>query len=570
MLLEVKKYYDANNQTLPEKIAKITKLYKSELEKLYPNIDNTLAKLWLYLNDFDESKIFCSRSGRNRRLLSFQKGLLKFCGNQSVCVCNRENFDSAVASRDEVTKEKIKKKRAKTNLKKYGHEFASQAEDIKDRAAATCLLKYGTKSPTQNPEILNKVKSTCLNNHGVEFPQQKWEILEKSNQTFMNKYGVTRPAKDPEVRQQAMKTMLEKYNVTNSMKVPEIAEKVRIANKLARYEAMLSFRTGFTPLFTGEIYAKSEKDQKLPWKCNSCSLEFGSSIYNVRCPTCNPQNESWGETVIRKFLEENNIEYHQHDRKTIVPYELDFYIPSKQLAIEFNGIYWHSEIILDDKMYHQNKFLRCKNKNIRLIQIFENDLMHKTDIVIDRLTHILGLKKNKLGARNCVLRKSTNNEVKNFFNNNHLQSNRPTNNVWVLENKGEIVAALSMAKSRFSKLAEWEILRFAVLKDYTVTGALGRLFNQAVKDLNAQTVVTYSNLNWGVGQAYKNIGFEFQNYSDPAAWYFQNLDNVYSRMKFQKHKLDNPQGLSESEWARQNGYNRFWDSGNAVWLWRKK
>jgi len=48
-------------------------------------------------------------------------------------------------------------------------------------------------------------------------------------------------------------------------------------------------------------------------------------------------------------------------------------LPEKKLAIEFNGTYWHSTECGKDRWYHLNKTLRCKEKGIRLIHIFENE-----------------------------------------------------------------------------------------------------------------------------------------------------------------------------------------------------
>ena len=39
-------------------------------------------------------------------------------------------------------------------------------------------------------------------------------------------------------------------------------------------------------------------------------------------------------------------------RNIIKPYELDIYIPKKKIAIEYNGIYWHSTALNKDMFYH--------------------------------------------------------------------------------------------------------------------------------------------------------------------------------------------------------------------------
>jgi hypothetical protein len=47
------------------------------------------------------------------------------------------------------------------------------------------------------------------------------------------------------------------------------------------------------------------------------------------------------------------------DRTVIAPKELDIWVPSSKFAIEFNGLFWHSETVLGDPMYHQNKHASC-------------------------------------------------------------------------------------------------------------------------------------------------------------------------------------------------------------------
>lgn len=50
--------------------------------------------------------------------------------------------------------------------------------------------------------------------------------------------------------------------------------------------------------------------------------------------------------------------------------ELDIYIPSENLAIEFNGNYWHSSIF-KYMNYHLDKTKACLKQGIRLIHVFE-------------------------------------------------------------------------------------------------------------------------------------------------------------------------------------------------------
>ena len=62
----------------------------------------------------------------------------------------------------------------------------------------------------------------------------------------------------------------------------------------------------------------------------------------------------------------------ENDRELIAPYELDIVIPELHLAIEFNGIYWHS-CFYKDENYHLMKTELCESKGYRLIHIFEDE-----------------------------------------------------------------------------------------------------------------------------------------------------------------------------------------------------
>ena len=64
-------------------------------------------------------------------------------------------------------------------------------------------------------------------------------------------------------------------------------------------------------------------------------------------------------------------------------------MPKLHIAIEYNGLRWHSEEFNKDKNYHLNKLIKCNEKGIRLIQIFEDEWIEKQEIVLKKIKHIL-------------------------------------------------------------------------------------------------------------------------------------------------------------------------------------
>ena len=74
---------------------------------------------------------------------------------------------------------------------------------------------------------------------------------------------------------------------------------------------------------------------------------------------------------------------------------------------------------------------------------------------------------------------------------------------------------------------------------------------------------------------YLNLGFEYDRETGPNYWYVHRGRTIESRMKYQKHKLRHllanfDPSLTEKENMFNHGYDRFWDCGNAVFLWNRE
>jgi len=128
--------------------------------------------------------------------------------------------------------------------------------------------------------------------------------------------------------------------------------------------------------------------------CLKCKSTFKSNFNNtVTCRICTPKmsGESKQEielyNYIRNLLGES-IEVIRNDRH--LGKELDIYIPSMKLAIEYNGLYWHSSKFRE-KDYHLNKTKLCENNGIQLIHIFSDEFLEKRPVIESMLKYRLGL-----------------------------------------------------------------------------------------------------------------------------------------------------------------------------------
>jgi translation initiation factor IF-1 len=120
-------------------------------------------------------------------------------------------------------------------------------------------------------------------------------------------------------------------------------------------------------LTPNSITANSQK--KVWWKCSK-GHEWQATIYHRHngqgCPICNSeQRTSFPEYVLIFYLKNHGIEAIHSYREN--GYELDIYIPSKKIAIEYDGYYWHKSKAKKDIEKNQ----KCKKDEIKLFRIRE-------------------------------------------------------------------------------------------------------------------------------------------------------------------------------------------------------
>lgn len=263
--------------------------------------------------------------------------------------------------------------------------------------------------------------------------------------------------------------------------------------------------------------------------------------------------------------------------KTVIPgIELDIYIPEKHIAIEFNGSYWHSELH-KDKLYHQNKTLLCAKKGIRLIHIFEYEWIDEElrAKLINLVAGCICNNKVRIGARKTIVKDIDRDEAKIFCNKYHLQGySNSSINIGCFYND-ELIGVITLGTPRFNKKYQYEVIRLCWKDNVSVIGGAGKLFKYFVNKYNADSVISYCNIDKFAGNSYLKIGFKasINNITTPNyVWYNPNKKDILTRYQTQKNKLIS-MGLgkddeTESDIMYRLGYVRIYDSGNIILEWR--
>ena len=479
---------------------------------------------------------------------------------------------------DNISKKKeFQDKKIETNIKKYGETSYNKTQEFKDRFKHTCLEKYGVENPLQLEYTKQRAKEVCLEKYGVEYYLQSNEIQEKIKRSCLEKYGAEYAFQSDEFKKIQTEKNLEKYGVMWRTQIPEFQKYATECN-LKKYYDGLKNNEYVIPLFDFEYY-KENYSKELKWKCKRCGNEFiGKKDNNwhgvARCEKCYPYEcgLSVGETEVRNFIS-SIIDYEivYKNRSILNNLELDIYIPSKNLAIEYDGIYWHSDRFINDPSYHLQKTQFCESKGIQLIHIFEDEWENKKDIVKDRIKSILGIYDIKIGARQCEIRSVSDNESKQFLINNHIQGYVPSSINLALFYNNELISLMTFGPYRKSlgsekKENEYEMYRFCNKLGYHISGGASKLLKKFEELVKPKKLISYCDRRWSQGKLYKSIGFQLVKETQPNYWYVIN-EKRENRFKYRKSQLPKllevfDPLLSEEENMKNNDFYKIYDCGN--------
>jgi hypothetical protein len=488
----------------------------------------------------------------------------------------------------------IQAKKKKTNLAKYGHECALKNAEVKAKRDKTNLQKYSAKTPFESAEIQLKIQQTNLEKYGSKSSASNPEIQKRIKATNRQRYGFDSHLANPNIRQKIKQSVLKSTGYENTLSSPEIRAKVKETildkfgveyyaqkNRSGKQIEITSTRQALRNYLKEVTKSRGRKltvSELVPllgysepstlsrllakWDLYSYVVQFRSQPEVDLCDLF-PTNRCSVRHVINKF-------------------ELDLYYPEHKLAIEFNGLFWHS----DHKKkinYHREKYLACQLAGIRLIQIFEDEWTFTKDIVIDKLNHIFGTSSHKqiIGARRCIFAEVKHSIAKAFMQRNHIQGYSAGRHIALLFDDCP-VAIMTLNHPQLSRSSNitkvgLEISRFATDISRSIPGAFTRLLKHAQTLTNR--LYSYADLRWvdPSNNIYLNHGFTLYNEVKPAYWYWttRKYDGFetgkrYYRFQFTKKKIQeqfaNFLPAESTAWTEQKmmeylGWQRIYDAG---------
>lgn len=471
--------------------------------------------------------------------------------------------------------EKRTESHKKALLEKYGVDNVMKIPGTSDKIKETNLKKYGSEWYTQTKSYKDSVRKTSQEKYGTDHFLSSRNVIEKRKQTCLDKYGVDNVSKSNEIIHRIKEVLIDRYGVEN---IGQIHVKNIEEWKLFKEDPISYIRNHFDEPTMREL----------------CDY-FGvtpSPIYNLIDVMNNPNilkhEFSTMESDLKEVFDKYNISYTQNNRTVIKPYEVDFYLPDHNVAVECNPTITHNSSKEDpwngkakNFNYHKMKTDLCEKQGIFLFHIFGHEWTNKRNIIESMLRNLLGVYEQRIYARNCELREVSYNDATVFLTANHRQGNSVSSVRLGLYYENELVSLMTFSKHRATIGAEsdgeYELVRFCNKLNTIVIGGASKLFKHFVDIIKPSSVMSFSDRAHTRGNLYKILGFKEVRRSEPGyVWVHEKTDIAYNRVNTQKHNLkkflkDDSIDLSQTETQimESHGFLKVYDSGTVTWKWSR-
>lgn len=413
------------------------------------------------------------------------------------------------------------KKARQTSLERYGNEHYTQTQEFKDfikqrRESRTpeeienyskiCkerfLKLYGVTSPACLPEVQEKI-SLALKNRS---PDEKQKTKEQVIKNSLEKYGYESWNQSPEVIQKKMKTFAKNYknghNTREHFTNYENFNKKYVLNNFVEngYFLIHDFGKYFNFGYSSSFRHKENLGIFLPNKANRYKSQ--ADLYNV----INIENKMFNKRGIIK------------DK------ELDIFLPDYNLAVEYDGLMWHSfgtstfephnNLDKEDINHLLYKTELCKKLNINLLHFYDTD---DAELAKSYINSLLGLNET-LDFNECKVKEINKETFEDFYLQNSLNDLESFTKYFGLFKDTELVQILGLnEKTNF--------ICIETLKNYFINYNI-------INYLKLKNVKVKFNRRFGEPLEFFKCGFEIEKVLSPTKLYFNKKE--YKLRKFKK------------------------------------
>lgn len=540
------------------------KITKDELSKLYLENNKSIKELSNYY-ECSNSTIINYLKKYNLKKRSQQNYYNKDWLYDQYILQNKSTNN--IAAEESVSPSIILYFLKKFNIKK-------DLENINKSCEQTSIKKYGTRRPAQNINVKSKMQKTCLEKYGADNVFKLQEFQDIAKHTTEQKYGVDNVFKLQEFQDLAKYTVEQKYGVDNVFKLQEFQE---LSKNIVKK------KYGKENIFSTEYFIKDQQSKGYMYNIDGNTVPEITKILNnnginisedsVRDGFKNNLFSNIDEAIelYKNYTSYNNLEaffaklidfefYSKKFDSNKFPklnYKPDFKL-SENLAINTDGLYWHSEKY-KDKYYHFNMRKEYESRKLEIIQFHENEIYNKSEIIRSMIDSRLNNLKYKIMARKTLIMAVNQKNAEKFLESNHLMGSIKARH-YGLYFENDLVCLLSY-KIKNNNL---KIERFCSRLNYNITGGFSKLLKyiENIEQSKFSEIHCWVDLRYGTGKYLEKLNFKYSH--DTLGWKWTDGKGTFNRLQCRANMDERK--LSEKEYAAEKGWYKIYDAGQRLYI----
>lgn len=213
-------------------------------------------------------------------------------------------------------------------------------------------------------------------------------------------------------------------------------------------------------------------------------------------------------------------------------------------------------------------------EGICLVHLWEDIWYTRRSQVLGRIESLLGLNR-KLHGRKAKVSVINQKEADDFLLENHLQGSAKVKYKFALKIEDKLVAVALFSAGRPMKqlgpdYRSYELVRFASLIGYTVTGGFTKLLKHFIHLVRPNDIMSYADRDWSLGHAYDQSAFKLVETLPPAMICLdqQNYNRIFPHrlpVELQEQWIK-PDETLQRQLLLDHGYQLVFNTGNLKYI----
>lgn len=461
------------------------------------------------------------------------------------------------------------------NLRAYGKEWHSQTAAWAEKVKATNTAKFGADYYAKTDQFKAAVRQTVRRTYQVDHVMQLDSVKEKVSHTNLVRYNESNPAKSQAIKAKIKNTNLHKYGAPCVLSNSGVRDQIKQTN-LARYGAenagsncrvitkrvstrQLNYYTENQLLkLSNSAWLRSEHESGKPVWVIARDLGVSASnlckIFHKHGIEIKYFSKSEIERQLVNYYQSFGLCVIENSRDIIPPKELDLYFPDFRVAVEVNGVYFHSEKFGKNSNYHLDKTVKCREQGINLLQFWDYEFNQAWDKVIDTINRHLKLT-TEIHADSTQLVILSSQEKSEFINQTHLKNDDLSDiNLGLVDHANTLVAVATFRISVADESTSYELLQLCFAHNISVLNGASTLVKAFVDTYmkTGEVLVASSDCRYSNDSDYESCGFVKTSICPPDYFYITGS------------------GKCSSPADDSSKYYRVWDCGQTIFTLTKK